>query len=1811
MAFDYEGAKREGYSDAEIAEHLSKKSGFKLDAARKEGYADADIIKHLVSKESKSNLPSMFPSFEQPPAEIPQSKLHMAGDFLGGLLETPANLAGQGIGVIAGGVKAAGNSLAALAAGVPVGEAAGEGFHSGMNQARTITGTMPETFTGQRFDETMGDLFKKSISGIGASYEKLKRAFDLGLLEDLKKIDPNKYKEVYDRVHTKSGQARSLIEGLTESSAIALGAKSSGTAISKGMTNYKLRRDLKRDTGIREAPPAPETPRVWEQVEQAHAPLEGTVRAPQYGMGEVPSYIERDMFGQPEIRPPVVERPQFGPENLSDTAAIDAQTPRSPFTRQDTPPQLDKMNRAGQELPVDPNRPFYGDPRVGMTRELPDTRYDLSRTPVNEQPGRPEGGTRYQRPENDVRRVTEDGLPPGTVEWDRPTLANKFSEPEIPGVPFEGNRPFFGREDFAATTGWQVADARVAEAIAGDSYLKGMQTRLAKMEENLKGIGEMQGEVAQRYGQRRIGEGGSGQQIGRELVSYTKSMKAVEKDIAALKEKIDSRVKMHEERVRNQPKIEKTIDPFKKGPGRRSPKGRPGGRQGGAVNPEVFIEGFQKAKDLVERGLRLIARGAKDSLAIYAYDPQTREIAGRATFVPSRGGLVELKDRNLHSAGTEVDPFFQRQGLATEMYKFARELGNDIEPSKFQTEQGKAMWDGFKAKGVPLSQRGAVDPTVFSDFAKKSTEQLKALATSLRERYFKTGKNFKPALDETLREDVRSTLDKVEMEIARREYKDKTTNPNNPVVDIFPGFRKLPDGVRISYQDRKTGKVEIGKVIESKLVNAGGEKTFIPKVLREDGSRTNVFASEIVEVHAPRPLPPIGQRGAVDFGVSKKVGDLIDKLRNKNDSKAPERTLAQVRTDREGLLRSADGENRPPEQALKEIDPKTLKDLPDSPFEQTLEALSNAQMVYNNTRNPWVKYVSDFATNAKQQAVLLHESLTQGISFGKGLLPNKIIDRNSPAGIWNSISGFDRRVLTDIINKYNGIEWPSRDTVIAMGGKEKHVKMLERLQEPLNNLWSRINDELQAQGKAPMPFRPFYFMKAQGFGPWLVRIKDVEGTTIAFHRMETKFGANKMAKELSSRFKDETYQIQVDVADRATKGNKYNISTTMLEQIYQALEKGDPRREAITSAIADIKSKGGFEAHRARRGEVKGMELSPQNFMKTYDAYIKDGSNYIANLQIGKALKDISTMQEIPPRLRSWSMDYLNIARGGADPGAVVRGIEAFADGLVQVATLGQTGPGIARKLTTELGRGFMTSILFFGNVPFLVGQALQSTAFAPTMLSNYKFNMGYSKGSVTGSFVEGTLRMLTGDKEFREMTAFLAARGKLDPTLVSEVSVFSRVGAGLTSNAPLMDKGLAALRKTGDIASGTFIGRHLESMGRMHAAAIGLDFLKKNGLEGKELKLAVERFVDDTMANYSMTDRPGLIARTGIVGEGMKPLSTFKNWFLGMTAIMMKDAAQGISKGQFSRAIPIANLWLSTAIFGGLTGSIAFKELDMLFDFFKKQEWFQDTLKKAGFNVNAATPSLTEWILRSPIPDAGKLGVVTGATQLIDPRGIHIAGSMTSPEVMPSMMEWGFKGLMPGVGFGAELVDALSTLGMDRVGMKTATVEEKRKAWKQMLPGIGDRILNNLDSELPTDSMNPLDGKIGFGDKPIPGGTRGYGTVRRDGFETMASIIGAGTIPEVKVKSAKRDIDEQRLSLADRKKRLVDLGIDAIQSGNTDQLSTHMQKAIELGFHDYTEALQGAMMRRMTTEKERTRISGPQQLRQWEYVEEAGRVQP
>jgi hypothetical protein len=74
MAFDVEGAKKAGYTDSEIADHLAQSSSFDAAGARSSGYSDADIISHLSGGAAPIDTGSQQPA-SQPATAAKESKL--------------------------------------------------------------------------------------------------------------------------------------------------------------------------------------------------------------------------------------------------------------------------------------------------------------------------------------------------------------------------------------------------------------------------------------------------------------------------------------------------------------------------------------------------------------------------------------------------------------------------------------------------------------------------------------------------------------------------------------------------------------------------------------------------------------------------------------------------------------------------------------------------------------------------------------------------------------------------------------------------------------------------------------------------------------------------------------------------------------------------------------------------------------------------------------------------------------------------------------------------------------------------------------------------------------------------------------------------------------------------------------------------------------------------------------------------------------------------------------------------------------------------------------------------------------------------------------------------------------------------------------------------------------------------------------------------------------------------------------------------------------------------------------------------------
>lgn len=121
MPFDVNGALKEGYSSAEIAEHLAKEKNFDLPAARQEGYSDDEIIADLAGLRRDGELTSAAMGaakgfLETAPVvagALAGGKLGAAAGALGGPAAPITVPAGAALGALGGGAAGwmAGNKL--------------------------------------------------------------------------------------------------------------------------------------------------------------------------------------------------------------------------------------------------------------------------------------------------------------------------------------------------------------------------------------------------------------------------------------------------------------------------------------------------------------------------------------------------------------------------------------------------------------------------------------------------------------------------------------------------------------------------------------------------------------------------------------------------------------------------------------------------------------------------------------------------------------------------------------------------------------------------------------------------------------------------------------------------------------------------------------------------------------------------------------------------------------------------------------------------------------------------------------------------------------------------------------------------------------------------------------------------------------------------------------------------------------------------------------------------------------------------------------------------------------------------------------------------------------------------------------------------------------------------------------------------------------------------------------------------------------------------------------------------------------------
>jgi len=145
------------------------------------------------------------------------------------------------------------------------------------------------------------------------------------------------------------------------------------------------------------------------------------------------------------------------------------------------------------------------------------------------------------------------------------------------------------------------------------------------------------------------------------------------------------------------------------------------------VNAEVIEPGYSVRRQM-PNGLIIQA----DAMTPFLDDPDPylRDLRGVTirvfdpnsdSWIHDKFGIAEVRflarqdkktgEWNLRPSGVQVNPKYQRQGIASAMYNFARMLGNDVMPGVAQTAQGEAFWKkGAAGQGRDLELTDVPEP---------------------------------------------------------------------------------------------------------------------------------------------------------------------------------------------------------------------------------------------------------------------------------------------------------------------------------------------------------------------------------------------------------------------------------------------------------------------------------------------------------------------------------------------------------------------------------------------------------------------------------------------------------------------------------------------------------------------------------------------------------------------------------------------------------------------------------------------------------------------------------------------------------------------------------------------------------------------------------------------------------------------------------------------------------------------------------------------------------------------------------------------
>lgn len=177
MAFDLEGARKAGYSDAEIAAHLAQSAGFDMAGAKKAGYSDGEVIAHLIDKPMRTGAAAVPTAQEvatgkyTPPAAATAAAPGLVDNLIGtgeAIMTVATGIPAMALGTVGGTLGGLAGSVVAGDFGTP--EAARRVEESAAQGMQALT-YAPRTESGRDQVEAVGRVAQNLIPLAGLTGE--------------------------------------------------------------------------------------------------------------------------------------------------------------------------------------------------------------------------------------------------------------------------------------------------------------------------------------------------------------------------------------------------------------------------------------------------------------------------------------------------------------------------------------------------------------------------------------------------------------------------------------------------------------------------------------------------------------------------------------------------------------------------------------------------------------------------------------------------------------------------------------------------------------------------------------------------------------------------------------------------------------------------------------------------------------------------------------------------------------------------------------------------------------------------------------------------------------------------------------------------------------------------------------------------------------------------------------------------------------------------------------------------------------------------------------------------------------------------------------------------------------------------------------------------------------------------------------------------------------------------------------------------------------------------------------------------------